>query len=205
MRFWHFADEHLGQRQRPKLNKALGWVRALGILAGCALSTFAQSHLMSAGSGTVHIRHDDAVVLIGIPASALRDVDDNRDGLLQPDEIRRHNGAILQQIRQGFALTIGGMQAKVSEEYLLVSVHADKDQSTTQIEWWSRLVFQPAPSPALACVELKLDWFSPEKSADQQTGYGLQISANAVNRWVQFTQNQSSHRLHCGQDGQVQR
>ena len=203
MRFWRFTDKHLGQRQRPKLIKTAQWTRALVILAGCTFSTFAHSHLMSAGSGTVNIRQDDAVVLIGIPASVLRDVDDNRDGLLQPNEIRRHQDAILQQIRQGFTLTIGGVEAKVSEDYLLVSVHVDNQQSTTQIEWWSRLVFEPSPSPAAACVVLKLDWFSPEKSADEQTAYGIQITANAVNERLQFTQSQSSHRVHCGLDGQA--
>ena len=202
MRFWHFADQYLGQRQRPKLNKTLAWTRVIGILVGCTLSTCAQCHLVSAGFGTVSIRQDDAVVLIGMPASALRDVDDNLDGLLQPDEIRRHHDGILQQIRRGFTLTIDGIQAKVTEEYLLVSVHVDIEQSTPQIEWWSRLVFEPSSSAGAACVVLKLDWFSPEGSADEQT-YGIQISANAVNELVQFTPSHSSHQVQCGADSQA--
>ena len=203
MRFRRFAGKHLGQLRRPKLIKTALWARALVILAGGTLSTFAQSHLMSAGLGTVNIRQDDVVVLICLPASALKDVDDNLDGLLQPDEIRRHQDAILQQIRRGFSLTIDGIEAKVSEEYLLVSVHVDDQQSTSQIEWWSRLVFEPSSSPAAACVVLKLDWFLPEKSADEQTAYGIQITLNAVNERVQFTQSHSSHRVHCEVDGQA--
>jgi hypothetical protein len=87
--------------------------------------------------------------------------------------------------------------------YLLVSVHVDDQQSTSQIEWWSRLVFEPSSSPAAACVVLKLDWFLPEKSADEQTAYGIQITLNAVNERVQFTQSHSSHRVHCEVDGQA--
>ena len=158
---------------------------------------------MSAGLGTVHIRQDDAVVLIGMPSSALRDVDDNRDGLLQPDEIRRHHDAILRQIRQGFSLTIGGQQARVTEEYLLVSVHVDNQQSTPQIEWWSRLVFEPATSPASACVELKLDWFSSERGGEAPAGYGIQVSRNVVAEVLQFTPSQSTHRLDCPVEGRA--
>ena len=169
----------------------------LGILVFCTLSTAAYGHLMSAGFGTVKIQHEDALVLIGFPASSLRGVDDNLDGLLQPDEIKRHHDDILQQIRRGFTLTIDGIQAKVIEEYLLVSVHLDIKKSTPQIEWWSRLVFKPSLSHASPCVVLQLDWFSPEKTADEPSGYGIQISTNAVNELVQFTKSQSTHRTHC--------
>lgn len=197
MRLWYFANEYLGQRQRPKLNKTLVWARVLCTLVVCTLSTSAYCHLMSAGLGTVNIRQEDALVLVGVPASSLRDVDDNHDGLLQPAEIQRHHDDILQQIRRGFTLTIDGIQAQVIEEYLLVSVHVDNKKSTPQIEWWSRLVFKPPLSHASPCVVLQLDWFSPEKTADEQAGYGIQISKNAVSELVQFTKSQSTHRTHC--------
>ena len=203
MRLWYSAHKYLGQRQRPKLNTTSVWTRVLCILALftlftlCTLSTSAYCHLMSAGVGTVNIRQEDALVLIGVAASSLRDVDDNHDGLLQPDEIQKHHDNILQQIRSGFTLTIDGIQAQVVEEYLLVSVHVDNNKSTPQIEWWSRLVFTPPLSHASPCVVLQLDWFMPEKTADEPAGYGIQISRNAVNELGQLTKSQSTHRFHC--------
>jgi hypothetical protein len=152
---------------------------------------------MSAGVGTVNIRHEDALVLVGVAASSLKNVDDNHDGLLQPDEIQRHHDDILQQIRRGFTLTIDGIKAQVIEEYLLVSVHVDNKKSTPQIEWWSRLVFKPPLSHVSPCVVLHLDWFLPEKTDDEQAGYAIQISRNAVSELVQFTKSQSTHRTHC--------
>lgn len=169
----------------------------LALCTLCTLTTSAYGHLMSAGLGTVNIRQEDALVLIGVAASSLRDVDDNHDGLLQPDEIKKHHDNLLQQIRGGFTLTIDGIQAQVVEEYLLVSVHVDNNKSTPQIEWWSRLVFKPSLSHASPCVVLQLDWFLPEKTADEQAGYGIQISRNAVNELGQFTKSQSTHRFHC--------
>lgn len=169
----------------------------LGTLVGCIVSPSAYTHLMSAGFGTVNIREDDAVVLIGVSARSLSGVDDNHDGLLQPDEIKRHHDDILQQIRSGFTLKIDGIQAKVSEEYLLVSMHVDNKQSTPQIEWWSRLVFEPLSGKVSPCVVLQLNWLLPDKTADEQAGYGIQIIRNAMNQLGHFTKSHSTQQFHC--------
>ena len=151
---------------------------------------------MSAGLGSVNIRDDDAVVLIGVPVMALEGVDDNGDGLLQPEEIRRHHAAILRQINQGFTLTIDGRPAVAQEEHLLVSVHVDNDHSTPQIEWWSRLVFEPA-GDAKPCVNLRLNWFLPNKGADEQLSYNVQVRRHADVEVAHLTKKQPAHRFHC--------
>lgn len=76
-----------------------------------ALATWAasaQAHLMVAQKGTLNFSGDGAYLLLSLPVSALRRVDENGDGLLNAHELQTHRAAIEQQVRAAVQLRRGG-------------------------------------------------------------------------------------------------
>ena len=169
-----------------------------GALAALSLlsNTSAVAHLMSAGAGAVNLRAQDAVVLIGVPVSVLRGVDDDGDGLLQPQEIKAHRTEILDQLARGFSLSVGGQVAEVREAYLMVSVHAEDGVSTPQVEWWSLLAFKEPLAPT-DCAEMTVQWFSNAGKGEDEITYALQFRQGEQVQPAVFSRNQSHQKLAC--------
>ncbi len=174
------------------------------ILVGITLFTtatlpftkLASAHLMSAGFGSINIRSDDLILLIALPVAILNAVDDNHDGLLQPDEIKRHRVDILEQLAANFVMRIGGADWPVTDDELLVSLHTDNLGSTPQIEWWQRRV-KPAGTPLNACVEISANWFSNNMALHQQFTYAIQIHQNDQTEIITLTRDLSRVRVFC--------
>jgi hypothetical protein len=80
------------------------------VLAGLALcgallaATPAQAHLMAAQKGTLNVVGDAAFLVLSVPVSALKGVDDNGDGALSVAELRAHTDAIRSQVQAGVQL-----------------------------------------------------------------------------------------------------
>lgn len=109
-----------------------------------ALAGPASAHLIAAGVGSVNIQADKSVLLIGVPASLFKNADLNGDGLLQPDEIKQGRTQMIEQLQSAFTLRLGSDAGTVIDDQLIVSVHVDQQNSTTQIEWLRYLSFPPA-------------------------------------------------------------
>lgn len=87
---------------------ALRWRQA--VLAGLALcgtlwaTSPAQAHLMSAQKGTLNVVGDAAFLVLSVPVSAFKGVDDDGDGALSVAELRAHTETIRSQVRAGVHL-----------------------------------------------------------------------------------------------------
>ena len=138
------------------LNAPILWLRTLWIgfyLLGAGLT--AQAHLISAGNASVTINPDRGILLIGVPVSFLKGVDQNQDGLLQPDEIKANRLQIIAQLERAFQLKIGGMVGEVVDDQLITSIKSDKQDGTPQIEWLRQLKFMPEALDLP--IEIRLD------------------------------------------------
>lgn len=111
------------------------------------MGTGAHAHLISAGNGLVNVLPERAVLLLAVPVSVLQNVDTNQDGLLQPEEIRLNHERIVDQLNQSISLQIGEAKGEVLDDQIMVSVHADSQQGTPQIEWFRQIRF---PQEALS-------------------------------------------------------
>jgi hypothetical protein len=147
----------------------------VSLLLGFALcGGSAQAHLMSAGQGAINLLNDQLVVLIGVDIGVLQGVDDNLDGLLQREEILRHQKEILSQLNKGMTIKVKGLETSVLHEELMVSVHADDNKSTNQLEWGRRISvpgLAANPSP----ISVRLNWLVGESGASTQRSYWLQV------------------------------
>lgn len=90
------------------------------ILVLLALALPASAHLMPAQNGTIHIVGDSAYNVIGVPEGAIAFADDNHDALIEPDELRAHNDAIVAAFKRDFVLTSRGQPGKAVLVYLMM-------------------------------------------------------------------------------------
>jgi len=165
-------------------------------VAAMPLTNSASAHLMSAGFGSINIRSNDLILLIALPVAVLNDIDDNHDGLFQPDEIRQHRSDILKQLAASFIMRIGDVDWSVTDDELLVSLHTDNLGSTPQIEWWQRRV-KPAGISSNACVEISASWFDENLLAQQQFVYVIQIHQNEQTEIITLTRDMPHVRAFC--------
>jgi len=162
-----------------------GWFLSAALMP---ITTSAKAHILSAGFGSINIRHDDLILLIAIPISILTDVDDNHDGLLQPDEIRRHRVDILNQFAASFIIRVDGVEWSVSDDELLVSLHTDSLGSTSQIEWWQRRL-KPDVTPSNSCVEIAANWFNESVPEQQNLTYLIKVHRDEQSEILALTKD----------------
>lgn len=156
------------------------------------VATLAQAHLVSAGQGFVNVLEDQIVMLIGIPIDILKDVDENKDGFLQPEEIKKHQQRILAQLGEGFHLELGGVTGEVIHQELMVSVHVDDNKSTNQLEWGRRLGF-PGAIQSKAPIRIRLSWYDSDKDPNAQQVYAIQVRRSQE---VESAVLHANHREH---------
>ena len=174
----------------------------LFLAAGMLMASAAQAHLMSVGVGSLQVREHDAVVLIGVPVSAIEGADDDGDGLLQPTEIKAHRTEILAQLASSFHLSVGGQVAVVREALLMTSVHAHDGVSAPQLEWWALLNFASPVQPT-NCTHVALQWFSGAHRVADDMVYTLQFRHKEHVQTAAFSKAQSHHAFQCAADAAV--
>jgi hypothetical protein len=77
---------------------------ALLFTVGLSSSLTASAHLMVAQKGTLNLSGTGAYLLVSVPTSGLKNVDDDSDGLLSAQELSLHTATINQQLRAGLQL-----------------------------------------------------------------------------------------------------
>ncbi len=155
-------------------------------------ATLAHAHLVSAGQGFVNVLDDQIVMLIGVPIGVLKDVDENNDGFLQPEEIKKHQQRIMAQLGEGFHLELGGVTGEVIHQELMVSVHVDDNKSTNQVEWGRRLSF-PGAGKSKAPIRISMSWYDPSKDAKAQQAYAIQVKRSEEVESALLTASQPEH------------
>lgn len=84
----------------------------------------AAAHLMENQQGTLNLVDARGYLVISLPVSALRGVDDNRDGRLDSRELQRHGGSIERDLRSRVRISDGGVAAPL--EGVLLNLSADE-------------------------------------------------------------------------------
>lgn len=64
-----------------------------------------QAHSLPVDNGTINVSNNKAYVVLSLPVKALTNVDDNEDGKLSYNELKKHNSSIKNQILKGFSFT----------------------------------------------------------------------------------------------------
>ena len=94
-------------------------------LLGAVLSVPAHAHLMENQQGTLNIVGQRGYLVISLPVSALKGVDDNRDGRLDDVELRKYAGAIERDVRSRLRVFDGSKAAPL--DGLLLNLSPDEN------------------------------------------------------------------------------
>ena len=154
-------------------------------IALSALALAAHAHLLSAGRALVQVFPEKVVLFISVPVSTLQGVDTDRDGMLQPVEIKQGRSEIIRQLEQGIALTVEGHAGRVLDDQLIVSAHVDNRASTTQVEWLRHLLVDQSKPGG----EMRLQ-ISPQMLA---TDYLVEARRGDLLEVVKFSAGYPSH------------
>ncbi|NBO73483.1 MAG: hypothetical protein EBV65_02770 [Gammaproteobacteria bacterium] len=100
--------------------RRVGLISLIGLLAALP----AAAHLMEDQQGTLNIVDARGYLVISLPVSALRGVDDNRDGRLDGRELQRHAAAIERDLRARVRIADG--EVAVPLEGVLLNLSADE-------------------------------------------------------------------------------
>ena len=183
---------------------AQGWHRAG--LAGLALCSAmwgaapAQAHLMAAQRGTLNLVGDTAFLVLSVPVSALKGVDDNGDGGLSTDELRRHAGAIRTQVQAGVQLH--GSAGSAPLQLLMLDVAAPENApaaAARHLVVMGRFQLNPSEVQTDAAAKtmgeplsLRFSLFGTAADEQQQD---LTITRQQETQWLRFLPERPTHAL----------
>jgi hydrogenase/urease accessory protein HupE len=106
---------------RPALSLArVAGVAGLIALAIGATPSLADAHIMPAGQGSTRVVGNRAYTLVAIPVSVLEGFDDDRDGLLSVDELKRHGSALEEQVKRRLRIIGNGNPGRIIYQTLVV-------------------------------------------------------------------------------------
>ena len=107
----------------------------------------AQGHLMPAQHGTLNIVDDDAFMVLSLPISAFKGIDDDNDGKVSMLEFNRHRSALTQSIRQN--VTLDDRQGNCSLQGIMfspVTSHDSTAEPISQLVVMGRFILNDAVS-----------------------------------------------------------
>ena len=178
----------------------LASLAALSLCGATLGTTSAQAHLMAAQKGTLNLVGDAAFLVLAVPVSALRDVDDNRDGLLSVDELRAHNETIRHQVQAGVQLR--GPAGLMPLQLVMLDV-APPDNApkaaASHLTVMGRFQLSPAAVPTDAkgqaapeALSLSFSLFGKAASERQQD---LTITRQKETQWLRYLPERSTQAL----------
>jgi HupE / UreJ protein len=147
--------------------------RLLTLLLGLMTLLFwqpAQAHLMVAQRGTLNIVGTGGFVVMALPVDSLSGVDDDGDGLLSLDEMRRHAPQIELQVQRGLQLL--GEDGPRPLQAVMLNLSPDDDNSpgpARQLVVLGRFALADADLAALSRLQLRFTLFGKAAASQQQT------------------------------------
>ncbi len=170
-------------------------------LCGALLATApAQAHLMAAQKGTLNVVGDAAFLVLSVPISALKGVDDNGDGALSVAELRAHAETIRSQVQAGVLLH----DAAGALPLQLVMLDVGPPESTPQAaarhlavmgRFQLRAPAVPADASqpvAMSPLSLTFTLFGMSAGEQQQD---LTITRQQDTQWLRFVPERPTHDL----------
>jgi hypothetical protein len=104
-------------------------LRSLPLAALALASTLAarpaHAHLIPARQGTVNVVGAAVYTVLSVPVSALPNVDDNHDGVVDPAELERHEAELRAEIDKRLTILDGAVPARTVRVDLLLSPDHD--------------------------------------------------------------------------------
>ncbi|MFM8846362.1 MAG: hypothetical protein ACKOGN_10765 [Gammaproteobacteria bacterium] len=178
--------------------------RILISLLGLLVALPAAAHLMENQQGTLNIVDARGYLVISLPVSALRGVDDNRDGRLDSRELQRHGGAIERDLRARVRITDGDVAAPL--EGVLLNLSADEQHRegglATHLVMLAVAMFpQPPRRPQL---ELRVYGRSPAEQSYRFTATRRSAAGRNEEDQRQFTPSSSRHEFFAAASGRLQ-
>jgi HupE / UreJ protein len=183
---------------------APGWRQAcLTVLALCGAlwaTTDARAHLMAAQQGTLNIVGDAAFLVLSLPVSALKGVDDDGDGALSRNELRSHDHAIRTQVQAGVQLL--GDAGAVPLQLLMLDLAPDNiapEAAARHLVVMGRFQSGPAGllrdgalSAAPGPLTLRFTLFGATAPEQQQD---VTITRQKETQWLRFVPERPTHAL----------
>lgn len=178
------------------MNCALQVWRRLGlallVLCGALLGVApAQAHLMATQKGTLNIVGDAAFMVLSVPVSALRGVDDDQDRALSKAELAAHAGDIHQQVLAGVQL-LGSDRALPLQLMMLDTAPPDNSPTAAARHLVVLGRFQLQQESASDGLSLRLALFGPTASERQQD---VTITRQQETQWLRFTPERPTQKL----------
>ena len=82
-------------------------ITAFALTLSLCIAPWAHAHLMVAQHGTLNIVDDGAFMVLSIPITSFKDVDDDKDGKVSMLEFNNHRASIIKTIRKNVRLSDG--------------------------------------------------------------------------------------------------
>ena len=145
-------EEHIGQRN---------FWRFLPALAGALCMGPVQAHLMVAQKGTLNFSGDGMYMVLSVPVTAFKGVDDDGDRLLSGAELRAHAASIELQLQSGAQLLSAGRPLPLQGMMLKLSPRDDAPAAPAdQLVVMARYALGPSDVVANApALNFKLNLF----------------------------------------------
>lgn len=139
-------------------------------VALCAVASLfpsqASAHLIAAQQGTINLVGDSAFVVLSVPVSSLREVDDDGNGQVDQVEFKKHEAAIKEQIDQRLTVSDGSRGARtVSLDLVLSPRHEAASDRADQIVALKHAKFTAAPE----AVQVRCDLFGAQPNEREVT------------------------------------
>ena len=125
-------------------------------IALCIFCAASLAHTIASGHAVIRVGDRQTVTLLAIPANALTAVDDNQDGLLQPQELALHRAEILSQLDRLFQLDVRASGGQVIQNDIMTSSFVGDSNGADQLDW-IRTVAYPASLPVNSPITVTLD------------------------------------------------
>ena len=129
--------------------------QALPLLLALLLSQPLSAHLMEHQHDTLNLVEQRGYLVLSVPVSALRGVDDNRDRRIDDRELQRHGAAIERQLRAGVRISDDSVPVRL--EGLLVNLSPDeqhREGPATHLVMLAVAMFEATPRKPQIDIQL---------------------------------------------------
>jgi hypothetical protein len=178
---------------RGRIGLGLAWHLVL-TLAGALAWAPVQAHLMVAQKGTLNFSGDGVYMVLSVPVSALKGVDDDGDHLLSRAELQAHAASIELQVQAGAQLLGDGQPLALQGLMLTLSPRDDTPAAPAdQLVAMGRYALRSGSADAQpTTLSFKLDLFGREPA---EQVYDITITRKPEAQAVRYTQSQQLHEV----------
>lgn len=167
----------------------------LGVVSLVTMSPVVRAHLMENQQGTLNLVGARGYLVISMPVSALRGVDDDRDGKLDGTELQRHAAAIERDLRWRVRVADGDKTAPLAGVLLNLSPDAQHREGVPATHLVMLAVAMFAQPPRQPQLELQIYGRLPTERSYRFTVTRRDSSGRTTEQVRQFTPRSPRHEF----------